>query len=293
MKAKRVIMHIVCITLAIMVILPFVLTFTSATKNRREVSGAYVERLEFLENTIIGSVLPSNSFWDNLIILLIDDVGGQAVPLGRAFFNSFIVAAVSVVLAIYFSSITAYGFVTYRFKGNKALYGFIIIMMMVPGQISILGYVGLLHAIGLYDNLFALIIPAVVSPINVFFMRKYMDTTLSLELVQAGRIDGCSEIGIFHRLILPALKPGMAILALFVAIPSWNSLFLPSLTLRSKDNHTVPMIVNLMNSSKYTTEMGAVFLVMYLSTLPLIIFYLILHKHIHEAVIHGGLREEI
>jgi len=289
---KKILVYLVCVLLTVMCVLPFIIMFFNATKSRSEVDGAFVIWWEALgTNNILGSILPSKSFTDNWRILILEDVGGQRLPFARAFLNSFIISIGSTALSVYFSSLTAYGFTAYRFRGNKILYGFILAVMMVPAQISVLGFVGFMRLIGWYDTLFPLIIPAIAAPSTVFFMRQYMASALSLELVEAGRIDGCTEFGIFNRLVLPILMPGMATMSIFAMVGSWNQLFVPSMLLQDMNNHTVPMLVNLMNSNKYTTEMGAIYLGLSITAVPLIVFYLILSRYIIAGVALGGLKE--
>jgi len=291
--AKKVLIYIVCVFMTVVCVLPFIFLFFNATKSRGEIEGAYLVWWRSLgENNFIGAFLPSKSFADNWRMMVVEGVkGAEKLPFVSAFLNSFIIAAGSTLLSVYFSSLTAYGFTAYRFRGNKALYAFILAVLMIPGQISVLGFVGMMHTIGWYDTFWPLIIPAIAAPNTVFFMRQYMSASLSLELVEAGRIDGCTEFGIFNRLVLPLLTPGMATMAIFSMVASWNSLFVPTMLLQKTEHHTVPMLVDSMKANKYATELGAIYLGLSLTALPLIVFYLILSRYIIAGVALGGVKE--
>ncbi|MDR0197211.1 MAG: carbohydrate ABC transporter permease [Oscillospiraceae bacterium] len=292
--AKKAVVYIVCILLTLMCVLPFLFMFFNATKSKIELGNATVAWWPSLpENSLLGSLLPSKSFSNNWTTLFVKDIGGMKLPFVNAFLNSFIISASSTLLSVYFSSLTAYGFTAYRFRGGKVLYGFVLAVMMIPAQISILGFIGLMKSFHWYGSFLPLIIPAVAAPATVFFMRQYMSATLSLELVEAGRIDGCTEFGIFNRLVLPILTPGMATMAIFAMVASWNSLFGPTMLLGGEDakKYTVPMLVDMIKSNKYAPEIGAMYLGLSATAVPLIVFYLILSRYIIAGVALGGIKE--
>jgi len=290
---KKVVIYAVCILMTIICVLPFLFMFFNATKNRLEVQGAYLDWWRSLgNNNFIGALLPSKALANNWNELMVKGIGGaEKLPFTNAFLNSFIIAAGSTFLSVYFSSLTAYGFTAYKFRGNKALYAFVLAVLMIPGQISVLGFVGMMRGIGWYNTFWPLIIPAIAAPNTVFFMRQYMSSALSLELVEAGRIDGCTEFGIYNRLVLPLLTPGMATMAIFSMVASWNSLFVPSMLIQDVKRYTVPMLVDMMKSNKYAPEMGAIYLGLSITALPLIVFYLVLSRYIIAGVALGGVKE--
>lgn len=118
-----------------------------------------------------------------------------------------------------------------------------------------------------------------------------MSSALSIDMVEAGRIDGCSEFGIFNRLVLPILKPGMATMAIFAMVTNWNNYLLPSILLDDLNMSTVPVLVGKLNGNKYSTEFGAVYWGLSLTAVPLIVFYLALSKYIIAGVALGGVKE--
>lgn len=286
--AKKILVYVVCILITIMCILPFIIMFVSSTKSRLEINGAMLDWLE-LDNSFICSVIPSRHFWDNWDFLFNNQ--SISLPIMGGFLNSLIVTVGSTLLTVYFSALTAYGFHVYRFKGNSTLYKFILLVMMVPTQVSAIGFIEFVAKLGWNDTYWPLILPAIAAPSTVFFLRQYMQSGLSLELVEAGRMDGCTEFGIFNKLVLPILTPGMATMGIFAMVGAWNNFFIPSMVLNSKEKYTIPLLVSLLSSNKYQTQYGAIYLGLSLTTLPLIVFYLLLSKYIIAGVALGGVKE--
>lgn len=285
----KIFVYIVCILLTIIAIAPFIIMLFNASKDRLEIQKANLNWAPEITNKTIASLLPSKSFIANGKYLLTSKALG--LPFGRGFLNSFIIAAGATILSVYFSALTAYGFTVYRFKLNKPLYGFIMLIQMVPTQVTVISFVEMMYKWNLTNNYIPFIVPAIAAPGTVFFLRQYMASALSLEMVEAGRIDGCSEFGIFNRLVLPILKPGMATMAIFAMVTNWNNYLLPSILLDDLDKSTIPVLVGKLNGNKYSTEYGAVYWGLSLTAVPLIVFYLALSKYIIAGVALGGVKE--
>lgn len=287
--AMKVLVYIVCIILTILALLPFVIMVFTASKNRLEINSNSLEWAPDIKNSLVVSLLPSKSFFTNGKYLLTSPQ--LNLPFARGFLNSFIIAAGATILSVYFSALTAYGFAVYRFKLNKVLYTFIMAIQMIPSQVTVISFVELMYKWGLTDSYIPLIVPAIAAPSTVFFLRQYMSSALSIEMVEAGRIDGAGEFGIFNRLVLPILKPGMATMAIFAMVTNWNNYLLPSMLLSHQDMQTVPMLVAKLNGNKYSTEFGAIYFGLTISAAPLVIFYLVLSKYIIAGVALGGVKE--
>ncbi len=287
--ATKIIVYIVCIALTIIAILPFVIMVFSATKSRFEINSSYLDWAPKITNTLVVSLLPSGHFIENAKYLLFSKA--LSLPFGRGFINSAIIAIGATALSVYFSALTAYGFAVYRFKLNKPLYAFIMAIQMVPTQVTVISFVEMMYKWHLTNNFLPFILPAIAAPSTVFFLRQYMSSALSVEMVEAGRIDGAGEFGIFNRLVLPILKPGMATMAIFAMVTNWNSYLIPSLLLDKLDMSTVPMLVAKLSGNKYSTEYGAIYFGLTLTAAPLIIFYLLLSKYIIAGVALGGVKE--
>ncbi|MCL2036616.1 MAG: carbohydrate ABC transporter permease [Oscillospiraceae bacterium] len=285
---KKLIVMIFCIGLTIICFIPFIILFVNSTKTINELLAGTTEWAG-ITNGLLASFVPGQNFSNNLNVLLHD----VNLSLPRSFINSFVISASATVLTVYFSSLTAYAFTTYKFKGSKFLYGFILAVLMVPSQISIVAFIDLMYSFGWTESwrsFLPLIIPAIASPSTVFFMRQYMKSSVSLEMVEAGRIDGSGEFAIFNRLVIPIITPGMSTMAIFAMVASWNNLFMPTVLLNG-EWRTIPIYVNQLLGNQFRTELGAIYLGLSLTILPLIVFYLLLSKYIVAGVSLGGVKE--
>lgn len=272
-RILKVIIYVVCIFLAILSILPFWIMIVNATRSTTQIQQHAI------------SLIPSTYALKNLRVLL----GKSFDPL-QGFINSLIISTGSTFCAVYFSTLTAYALVIYRWKWRDAFFSFIMAVMMIPAQITMIGFYQMVYKIHMTNNFLMLILPAIASPSMVFFMRQYMKPALSEEIVQSARIDGAKEFYIFNRIVLPIMKPAIATQAIFSFVTSWNNLFMPMILLTSKDKYTLPIMVSLLRGDIYKTEYGAVYLGLTLTALPLIIVYLLLSKYIIAGVALGSVK---
>ncbi len=266
--------YTVCIILAILSLLPFWIMFVNSTRD------TYQIQQEAL------SLVPSTHLFENIKILQ-----GKTFDAVKGLTNSMIISVSSTILTVYFSALTAYALVAYNWKLRKPFFTFILGVMMIPAQVSVIGFYQFMYKIGMTNNFMALILPSLAAPAAVFFMRQFMLSSLPLELVEAARIDGSSEFFTFNRIVLPIMKPAMATQAIFTFVASWNSLFLPLVLLTDSEKYTMPIMVSLLRGDIYRTEYGAVYLGLALTVLPLFIAYFLLSKYIIEGVALGGVKE--
>lgn len=269
----KIVVYSVCLLLAILSVLPFWIMFVNATRD------TYQIQQEAL------SLIPSSHFFDNIKILL-----GKTFNPMRGLTNSMIVSVASTLCTVYFSALTAYALVAYNWKMRSPFFTFIMAVMMIPAQVSVIGFYQFMYKIGMTNNFMALILPTIATPTAVFFMRQFMLSSLPLELVEASRIDGASEFYTFNKIVLPIMKPAMATQAIFSFVSSWNSLFLPLVLLTDNEKYTMPIMVSLLRGDIYKTEYGAVYLGLTLTVLPIFIAYLLLSKYIIEGVALGGVK---
>jgi multiple sugar transport system permease protein len=259
--------------LTVLSIFPFWLMIVNSTRSTYEIQQHAI------------SLVPSNFLMNNLAIL----TGKSFNPI-LGFTNSLIVSVGTTVCALYFSTMTAYGVVVYDWKYRRQFFSFILAVMMIPAQITMIGFYQMVYSVGLTNNFLMLILPAVASPTIVFFMRQYMIPSLSLEIIQSARIDGAKELYIFNRIAMPIMKPALATQAIFCFVTSWNNLFTPLILLTNQDKYTMPIMVSLLNGDIYKTEYGSVYLGLTLTVLPLIIVYLFLSKFIIAGVALGSVK---
>jgi len=274
LKIAKIFLYILLILLAILSILPFVIMFVNATRSTVEIQQMAL------------SLIPSNNLGTNFTAI---NRGAFDALVG--FRNSAIISTGTTVLAVYFSSLTAYGIVAYDWKFKNAFFAFILFILMVPAQVSAIGFYQFMFRMGWTNNFLPLILPAIASPGIVFFMRQYLLATLSLEIVEAARIDGCKEFRTFNTIIVPIMKPAIATQAIFVFVTSWNQLFMPLILLTRSQLFTMPIMVSLLRGDIYRTELGAIYLGLSLTVLPLFIVYFILSKYIIAGVALGGVKE--
>ena len=204
------------------------------------------------------------------------------------FVNSFIISTSVTILALYFSSLTAYSIQASEWKGKKILNGLIMGIMMIPGTVTMIGFYQMVYKIHMTNRLEMLIIPAIASPMMVYFMKQYLEGSLSLSIVESARIDGASEFRTFNQIVLPLMKPAIATQAIFTYVSSWNNLFMPLILLTDKSKYTLPIVVSLLKGDIYKTEYGSVYLGLSITVLPLIVVYIFLSKYIVEGVALGG-----
>jgi multiple sugar transport system permease protein len=145
--------------------------------------------------------------------------------------NSFIIASCCAVLTTYFSALTAYGIHIYDFKLKKPAFLFIMAVMMIPPQVSAVGFIQLMYKFKLTNNFLQLIVPSIAAPIVFFYMKQYMESTLPHAIVEAARIDGADEVRTFNTISLPMMKPAIAVQTIFTFVFNWNNYFTPALIL--------------------------------------------------------------
>lgn len=233
------------------------------------------------------SLLPGKSFGDNFSAIFHDN----NIPLFKGLVNSLIVSAGTVVCSVYFSAMTAYGIHVYDFKGRKFVFNFILLVMTIPTQVTALGFVNMMTAWKLTNNFIPLIVPSIASPVVFFFMKQYMDSSLPVDIVEAARIDGANEFRTFNSIVLPILKPAMAVQGIFTFVSSWNNYFTPSLLLSKAQYKTLPIMVYMWRCKDWASlDMGQIYMVMTVSILPVMVLYFCLSKFIVGGVTLGAVK---
>ena len=274
---RRIIAYVVLIVVCLICIFPFLTLIINMTKSHAELSQAF-------------SLVPGSSFIKNFTNV----VNNQNLSVVRALGNSLLIGAISCLITVYVSSLTAYGLYAYEFKFRKALYTFIMVVLMVPTQVSALGYVEMVKSWGFQnDNAIpALIFPAIAVPGVFFFIHQYMESALPLEIVEAGRIDGGHEFYIFNFVVMPILKPAIAVQLIFSFVASWNNYFLPQLLMQNTSKTaTLPLVVAALNAAANDNfDLGMIYMVLGLAIVPLIIVYLCLSKYIIRGIALGSVK---
>ena len=234
-------------------------------------------------------LLPREHFFDNLKTAWTDT---SLLSIPQGLLNSFIIAASSALLSTYFSAMTAYAIHVYDFKGRKLAFKFIMVVMMIPTQVSAVGFIQLVNQFGLTNTYWPLIIPAIASPSTFFYMKQYIESALPLEVVEAARVDGSNDFRTFNTISLPMLSPAMAVQLIFAFVASWNNFFTPALILSKKETQTVPIMLSLLRSEMNSRngDLGEIYMIILLSIIPVVIVYILISKHIIQGVTMGSVK---
>jgi len=266
------VIYIGLVVLTIACIIPFLMMIINATRSNEEVLSGF-------------SLIPGNSLAENYAAL------SAYVNIWSGFKNSLIIAVLVTVLSGYFSALTAFGFAFYQFKGKNAMFVFMLVMMMVPGQLGLIGFYELSKNLNLLDSYIPLIVPAIASPFTVFFVRQYVQTVLHPSLIEAARMDGASEFRIFHTIALPMMMPAIATMSIFTFIGSWNNYIMPLVLLFSPEKYTLPVLMGFLKGSQVAENLGSLYLGIAISVVPIMIAFLFLSKYIVSSISAGAVKE--
>jgi len=264
-------LYLFLIVLAIICFTPFYIMIINATRSTQAINAGI-------------SLIPGKALVENYKSMM------ASMNIWKGFLNSLIIAISSTLLSAYFGALTAYAFSKFRFKGNKALFWFILGTMMIPPQLGLIGYYILTARLHIINTYWALILPAVANASTVFFLKMYIDTNVNESLLEAARVDGSSEIYTFNRIVFPIILPGVATMSILNFIVSWNNYLTPLVLLFDKDKFTLPILIALVKGT-YKQNLGAQYMAVAISIVPIIIAFTFLSKYIISGITAGALKE--
>ena len=274
LTVSRVVVYAILVFLAILSLFSFYMLFVNATRSNADLQGGF-------------RLLPSNYFFKNLVNAWTD----ASINIPRGMLNSFIIALGTAVLSTYFSALTAYGIHAYDFKLKKVAFAFILAVMVIPKQVSASGFVQLCYKFGLTDSYIPLILPGIAAPVVFFYMKQYMASVLPMEIVDSARVDGSGEFYTFNRIVLPMIKPAIAVQMIFSFVESWNNYFLPALLLNKNEMKTVPIMIAQLRAAYYSKfDLGKVYMFILLAILPVLAVYIFLSRFIIKGVTAGSVK---
>ena len=250
---------------------PFYFMFVFATHSRTE----------------IFSLPPPLFFGDDLINNL--KILTERVPFWRNLGWSVYVALASTVLTLLFCSMGGYAFALFDFRGKNLLFALVMGTMLLPSFMNIIPTFMIMDALGWIDQPKALYIPGAASAFGIFLMRQFVTTSIPKELIEAARMDGCSELGIYGRIVLPLLKPALGTLALITFISSWNNFIGPLIVMRSPEMYTLPLALRSLQSP-VDTEWGALMAGAAIATLPLIVLFVMTSRQLISGLTTGAVK---
>jgi multiple sugar transport system permease protein len=257
---------------ALLMLAPFWFMFVFATHSRTE----------------IFSLPPPMWFGDDLLANL--RILGEKIPFWRNLGWSLYVALASTALTLLFCSMGGYAFAMFEFRFKKALFALVMGTMLLPSFMSMIPTFMVMDALGWIDQPRALYIPGAASAFGIFLMRQYVLSAVPRELIEAARMDGCGELGIYARVVLPLLKPALGTLGLVTFIGSWNNFIGPLIVLRSPENYTLPLALRSLQSPA-DTEWGALMAGAAVATLPLLVLFGLASRQLIAGLTVGAVKQ--
>lgn len=257
---------------ALLMLAPFWFMFVFATHSRTE----------------IFSLPPPMWFGDDLLANL--RILGEKIPFWRNLGWSLYVALASTALTLLFCSMGGYAFAMFEFRFKKALFALVMGTMLLPSFMSMIPTFMIMDALGWIDQPRALYIPGAASAFGIFLMRQYVLSAVPRELIEAARMDGCGELGIYARVVLPLLKPALGTLGLVTFIGSWNNFIGPLIVLRSPENYTLPLALRSLQSPA-DTEWGALMAGAAVATLPLLVLFGLASRQLIAGLTVGAVKQ--
>lgn len=211
----------------------------------------------------------------------------QNIDLYRGIINSLILAAAVTIIQNYFTMMAAYAFSKYNFKGKNFLFSVVLVAMMLPGQLGIIGFYKEIQALKLLNSYFTLIVPTIANCFAVFFYKQYIDGALPNELIEAAIMDGCGELTIYHKLVLPLVIPALVTQGVMTFIGTWNSYLTPLIVLNDKKKFTLPLMIATVRDATHA-DYGAQYVGMLVSIIPMVIVFCFASKIIMEKISIGA-----
>lgn len=266
---RRAALYLVLAAVAFLTVFPFYWMFVLATHDRATIFN-YPPPL-----------VPGDKAWVNYHRLV------QAVPFWRNFWNSLYTAAMGTVTTLFFCSLGGFGFAMYDFRFKEPLFAVLVATLMIPSLLGIIPYYLLMQWLGWLNRPRALYVPGMASAFGIFLMRQYIASAVPRDLMDAARIDGCTEFTIFRRIILPLIKPALGTLAIITFVGSWNNFMGALIVMRTREAFTLPVALRSLQGVT-STDWGALMLGTAISVLPLLVAFAAGSRRIIEGLTAGA-----
>ncbi len=270
MRLGRILVYVFLIILALVAIVPFYLVMVNASWPAFDIVSSL-------------KLFPGAAFADNYRALM------AHTDIWRGFANSLLISVSYVVLTGYFGSMTAFGFAKYRLKGGRILFSIVLMSMMLPSQLSIIGFYFLNLRLGLLNTYWPLILPAIANASAVFFLTGMIKTTVPDALIECARLEGAGELRIFHKIVIPLVSPGIATICILNFVTSWNNYMTPLIIISDSRKYTMPILISVIKGV-YLSNYGAMYMAILISVVPIIIVYCFLSKYIINGLTLGGVK---
>ncbi len=267
---QAVVVYVLLAALVITMLGPYLYIFSSSFKET------------YTLISIPPRLFPEQFVWDNYTYIL------RELPFSLWFFNTILVAVLVTVGTVLIDALAAYAFAKKQFWARDFLFGLMLATIMIPGALLLIPAFLITNKLGLLNSYGGLIIPALANVLGVFLLRQFMQT-IPQELEHAARIDGCSDFGVFWRIILPLSAPALATLSIVVFTSQWNNLVWPLVVLNDKDLYTLPLGLALLRS-EFQVNYGITSAAAFLSVVPLIIVFIFLQRYFLEGLTVGAVK---
>lgn len=268
---ERMLVYVILVIICMISLFPFIWTTFAAThSNTQFFDLSYTFRP--------GGALHSN--YEDLL---------ASFPLWRNMANSLLIALIYTAGAVLIDTMAGYAFAKLQFKGKNLIFACCLIGMFIPAQMTMIPLFIEISNLKLIDTIWAVILPGLTSVFGVFLMRQNMQS-FPTELIESARIDGCSEWRIFWRIVLPNMWPSVTSLSILSFVNQWGNFMWPLIALNSKEHYTMPLVISLMVQPGMFTNYGAVMVGAVLTTLPVLIFFLIFQKKFINGMLSGALK---
>jgi multiple sugar transport system permease protein len=263
--------HLLVMLGALVMLAPFYFMFVFATHSRTEIF------------SLPPPLFFGDDFLANLAILT------DKLPFWRNLGWSLYVALCSTLLTLLFCSMGGYAFAMFEFRHKNALFALVMATMLLPSFMNMIPTFMIMDLLGWIDQPRALYIPGAASAFGIFLMRQYVAASVPRDLLEAARIDGCSEFGIYWRIVLPLLKPALGTLGLITFIASWNNFIGPLVVMRSPEMYTLPLALRSLQSP-VNTEWGALMAASAIATLPLLLLFMVSSRQLISGLTAGAVK---
>lgn len=266
----KIVVYFFLVVLAIIAIIPFYLVMVNASWPSFDIVSSL-------------KLVPGTNFLENYFALI------EHADIWRSFFNSIFISMACVILTCYFATLAGYGFAKYRLKGGRILFFIVLASMMLPSQLSIIGFYFLNLRLGLLNTFYPLILPSIANASAVFFLQGMIKDTISDSYIEAARIEGAGELRIFHSIAIPLVSPGIATIGILNFVNSWNSYMTPLIILSDEKKFTMPILISVVKGV-YLSNYGAMYMAIFISVIPIIIIYCFLSRYIINGLTIGGIK---
>lgn len=271
--AVKIFMIVLMVVIGLMILLPFWAIFV----------GSFQEGNMLVRYGLNLSLDLSTANFDNWIMLFTDS--GDYFTW---FFNSVFLTVLQVVGTLLISAFVAYGFAAYEFRFKNFFFVIVLLIMSVPFEMLMLPLYVQINDMGLSDSYAAVLLPFLANAMTIFFFRQYL-VGMPKEIIEAGRIDGATEYGIFFKLIMPIMKPSFAAMAILNGMNSWNNFLWPLLVLRSSEKYTLPIGLNTL-VTPYGNNYDLLIVGSFFSVLPILVLFLCFQKYFIEGMTAGAVK---